>query len=107
MTFPPPPPHLIAAWERAAEHFGERGILFCDRRGRLAPRVVYPELLERIRRGAGRFLALGAQPGDRVMVCLPTGLEFVECWFGALFVGALPVALAPPEALGSPQAVLD
>lgn len=106
-SFPPPPTNLIAAWERAAKHFPQRGILFCDRRGRLAPRVRYPELLEGILRSAGRFLALETRPGDRVMICLPSGPEFIECWFGALFAGALPVALAPPQSLGSSQAVVD
>ena len=38
--------------------------------------------------------------GDRVALVLPTCPEFVECFFGVLCAGAIPVPLYPPVRLG-------
>ena len=50
---------------------------------------------------AGRFAALGVKKGDRVIVCLPNGWDWLDCWMGAVFLGALPVAASPGFSLGS------
>jgi fatty-acyl-CoA synthase len=42
----------------------------------------------------------GVRKGDRVALVLPTCPEFVECFFGALCAGAIPVPLYPPVRLG-------
>ncbi len=42
----------------------------------------------------------GVQPGDRVALVLPTGVDFVEGFFGAQLAGAVPVPLYPPVRLG-------
>jgi fatty-acyl-CoA synthase len=42
----------------------------------------------------------GVRRGDRVALVLPTCPEFVECFFGALCAGAIPVPLYPPVRLG-------
>jgi fatty-acyl-CoA synthase len=42
----------------------------------------------------------GVREGDRVALVLPTCPEFVECFFGALCAGAIPVPLYPPVRLG-------
>jgi acyl-CoA synthetase (AMP-forming)/AMP-acid ligase II len=42
----------------------------------------------------------GVQKGDRVALVLPTCPEFVECLFGVLCAGAIPVPLYPPVRLG-------
>jgi acyl-CoA synthetase (AMP-forming)/AMP-acid ligase II len=106
-TFPSPPPDLVAAWRRASSHFPERGIALVDRRGRTTDRRRYPELELGFERHARRLARRGVGAGDRVMVCLGTSWEWLEVWFGALFRGALPVAIAPPEGLGSPAALLE
>jgi acyl-CoA synthetase (AMP-forming)/AMP-acid ligase II len=107
MRFPPPPADLVAAWQRAARHFPQRGILLYDRRGRLAGSRSYPELEARFALHARRLASRSIEPGDRVLVCLGTSWEFLDAWFGSLFLGALPVAIAPPEGLGSPAAALE
>lgn len=43
---------------------------------------------------------LGVRTGDRVALVLPTSPDFVQCFFGTLLAGAIPVALYPPVRLG-------
>ncbi len=42
----------------------------------------------------------GVRKGDRVALVLPTSPEFVQCFFGVLCAGAIPVPLYPPVRLG-------
>ncbi len=105
--FPDPPPTLPAALRRAARHFGERGIAVLDGRGRSHERRSYPELLRVVERTAGAYAALGVGPGDRVLVALPTSWGFLEAWLGAAWLGALPVAVAPPAGMGGGSAQVD
>ena len=45
-------------------------------------------------------MARGVRKGDRVALVLPTCPEFVECLFGVMCAGAIPVPLYPPVRLG-------
>jgi fatty-acyl-CoA synthase len=49
---------------------------------------------------AADLVARGVRKGDRVALVLPTCPEFVECLFGVLCAGAIPVPLYPPVRLG-------
>jgi acyl-CoA synthetase (AMP-forming)/AMP-acid ligase II len=49
---------------------------------------------------AADLMARGVQKGDRVALVLPTSPEFVECLFGVICAGAIPVPLYPPVRLG-------
>ena len=49
---------------------------------------------------AADLLARGVRKGDRVALVLPTCAEFVDCFFGVLCAGAIPVPLYPPVRLG-------
>lgn len=49
---------------------------------------------------AADLTARGVRTGDRVALVLPTCPEFVECLFGVLCAGAIPVPLYPPVRLG-------
>src|ERR1700730_7690947 len=49
---------------------------------------------------AADLIARGVQKGDRVALLLPTSPDFVECFFGVLCAGAIPVPLYPPVRLG-------
>lgn len=42
-------------------------------------------------RVAGHLAALGIQPGDRVIVMLPNGIDFVQAWLGIGRLGAIAV----------------
>ena len=100
------PSNLIEALERAATSFPDRGIALFDGRGRSHERREYPEVLAAVRQAAGRWTTLGVEPGDRVMVCLPTSWDWFDAWMGALHAGALPVAVATGSALGAAEAHL-
>ena len=60
--------------------------------------------MERVRQRAlsiaADLTARGVRTGDRVALVLPTCPEFVECLFGVLCAGAIPVPLYPPVRLG-------
>ena len=49
---------------------------------------------------AADLIARGVQKGDRVALVLPTSPDFVQCFFGVLCAGAIPVPLYPPVRLG-------
>src|SRR2546423_8745869 len=58
------------------------------------------ELHRRARRAAAALASLGIRPGDRVAILLPTGVDFMDAFFGAVLAGAVPVPLYPPVRLG-------
>lgn len=49
---------------------------------------------------AADLMNRGVRKGDRVALVLPTSPEFVQCIFGVLCAGAIPVPLYPPVRLG-------
>ena len=56
-----------------------------------AKRLGYAALVESVRRVASGLRKLGIGPGDRVLVCLPNGLEFVQAVYAVFSVGAIAV----------------
>jgi acyl-CoA synthetase (AMP-forming)/AMP-acid ligase II len=75
------------------------GLRILDQRER-ARWLPWPEIHDRARAVAGRILAGGVTPGDRVALVYPTCAEFFEAFFGILQAGAVPVPLYPPVRLG-------
>jgi fatty-acyl-CoA synthase len=75
------------------------GLTFVDaaERETLLP---YAELHQRARKVAAAVAARGIVLGDRVAMVLPTGVGFMDAFFGALLAGAVPVPLYPPLRLG-------
>jgi fatty-acyl-CoA synthase len=51
-------------------------------------------------RAAAALADAGVRQGDVVMVCLPTSPEFMTAFFGAMLLGAAPVAIAQPARFG-------
>jgi fatty-acyl-CoA synthase len=94
------PTTLSATLEHAAERAPERGLAIFEGRGHRFERRSWPEVLARVAVAAGRWRTLGVRPGDRVLVCHQTSWGWLESWFGAVWCGALPVAVAPPGGLG-------
>ena len=95
---------LPGVFETAASRHAERGVAIFDGRGRRHERLRYDDLWRRLRIAGGRWKALGLQPGDRVLVALPSTWEWMDAWLGAVLCGALPVAVAPGAALGGAEA---
>ena len=75
---------LPAALAAAAQAYPERGIALLDRRGRLTARHSYAELFAAAGDTAARLATLGVSPGDRVLVALPSTLDWFSTWFGAV-----------------------
>ncbi|SEF30993.1 long-chain acyl-CoA synthetase [Amycolatopsis pretoriensis] len=55
----------------------------------------YRELEAVVQAQAGRLADAGVEPGDRVALRLPTSVDFVVAFFGALRAGAIVVPLSP------------
>ena len=70
---------------RAARHPDKTALVSGEQR------LSYADLVAGHRRLACRFLAAGVQPGDRVVMQLPNGAEFVFAYFALTRIGAIPV----------------
>ncbi|OBI49397.1 AMP-binding protein [Mycobacterium sp. E787] len=88
---------LVEMLDAAAQ--SELGLIFVDRKERdLA--VTFTRIREQALSVAADLARRGVRKGDRVALVLPTCPEFVECFFGVLCAGAIPVPLYPPLRLG-------
>ncbi len=101
----PEPPHgfpktLPAILEYAATTRPERGISIFDARGKRSVRRSYPEVLAAARLRAGQLSAHGLRTGEVALLSLDTSWALLDTWFGAVMLGALPVIIATPTALG-------
>lgn len=103
-AFPDPPLTLPEALGRAAQYFPDKGVAIFDGRGRSHERRTYGDLHDAVQRTARRWTTLGVEPGDRILIALPTSWEWLEAWFGAVLCGALPVAIARGAAMGAGEA---
>ena len=61
-----------------------------------AQAISYADLQRSALDVAGGLQALGLGKGDRVAVMLPTGADYLYCFFGTLLIGAIPVPIYPP-----------
>ena len=82
----------------AAARSGES--LFFVSRDETDRQVPMADIQRHARSIAAALRGAGVATGDRVALVLPTGPEFVACFFGALAAGAIPVPLYPPVRLG-------
>lgn len=58
--------------------------------------VTYREMFDEARKVAAGLRAHGVAPGDAVPIILPSGREYFQAFWGALFAGAIPAPLYPP-----------
>lgn len=59
------------------------------------------------RRCVARLRAFGVAPGDRVVLVLPNGLDFVRVWLGVTLSGAVSIAVNPKAAAAELAAVVE
>ena len=88
---------LTAMLSEAAQ--SQASLFFVDRKEQ-DQEVPMARVRERALSIAADLMARGVRRGDRVALVLPTCPEFVECLFGVLCAGAIPVPLYPPVRLG-------
>ena len=86
---------------------GQRGLNFHDARGTLQQSYPYAELHADALANAGRFIALGLKPGDRLALIAETGPEFAAAFFGAVYAGLWPVPLPLPTSFGGREAYVE
>ncbi|MGW1373618.1 fatty acyl-AMP ligase [Streptomyces sp. NPDC002446] len=60
----------------------------------------YDALVETAARCAAALAEYGVGHGDRVLLCLPTGAQFLTSFFGTQLLGAMPTAIAVPVRFG-------
>ncbi|MGW6980810.1 fatty acyl-AMP ligase [Streptomyces sp. NPDC054932] len=81
---------------RHARNQPERPAAVFARHGLPDERLTYAELDTAARRVAVRLTGLGVLPGSRVLLLLPTGLDFVKAFLGCMYAGAVPVPAPQP-----------
>lgn len=82
------------AWH--LEHRPERTHLYVYGDGDSPELVGYQDLHRTATRVAAGFSMAGVQPGDRVALMLPTGVDYFAAFIGALYAAAVPVPIYPP-----------
>lgn len=87
-------PDILQA--RAANQPGDRAYVFLDDRGAEAEVLTYGELYSRAV-GVAAFLRGRCEPGDRVILMFPPGLDFVVAYFGCLYAHVVAVPVSPPR----------
>lgn len=93
MSFDPPHPFNIFDYflgDRIAKGAGDRRALLTD-----AGPVTYQSVHDESGRMAGLLRDVGVDPGDRVMIALHDGPEYVAALFGVLRVGSVAVMVNP------------
>jgi len=93
MTFVPDDPFNVFDYflgDRIAEGLGARRALLTD-----GGETTYREIFEASGRYAAYLLDSGVRPGERVLVALPDGTEYVAALFGILRMGGVVVMVNP------------
>jgi len=67
-------------------------------------RRTYPDLLRGACDLASALVARDMRPGDRIACVLTTSFEAIEAFFAVQLLGAIPVPIAPPGMMASPDA---
>jgi len=98
-----PPAHartLIEAFEWHLEHQPDRLTVHLYEEGaehELSYRALWQGALDY----AARLTEAGLQPAQSVAIMLPTGREYLFCFYGVLIAGGIPVPLYPPVRLAT------
>ncbi|MBY6241078.1 AMP-binding protein [Methylosinus sp. Sm6] len=91
---------LVEALEwHVARHPDRLHLTFLADATTAAGALTYGRLAAEARRAAAGLATMDIEPGDRIALMLPTGLDFFIGFFGALYAGAVPVPIYPPMRL--------
>lgn len=86
---------LIEVLEWHVDHQGDRvHVLLQLQEGERT--LSYRALYQSAQAIAGGIVLRGVQPGQTVALMLPTGAEYLACFFGIMLAGAVPVPIYPP-----------
>ncbi len=81
---------------RAAAHGSQRAFAFLSDGETETETLTYAQL-DRRARAIGALLDGHVEPGARVLLCYPPGLEFIAGFFGCLYAGRVAVPAYPPR----------
>ena len=95
-------PTLVEALDYAS--LGVNGMTIYDARGRVTETCRWADLREASLQVAGRLLARGLVPGDRVAILAETSPNFVATFMGCLYAGLVPCPTPLPAAFGARSA---
>lgn len=87
----------MLAWHVARQPLRTHVLLYGD--AHLPHAISYQQLYDGAAVVAAGLFRFGVQPGQAVAVMLPTGADYLECFFGILFAGCVPVPIYPPARL--------
>ena len=91
---------VFEALEKSDQDRPDIGITLLSEKGGVPPEArSYAEILSGARRRASQLDKEGVGQGDRVILVLPTGFDFVETFFSLQMLGAVPVPTYPPMSL--------
>lgn len=107
MQFQPHDTIVSVARQRAEEHPERNYVTFLQDGDDKEEKLSYRELDFSARKVASWLKSQGINQGDRVLVILPNGLEFVQLFYGCLYAGVLAVPLAEPAGLHQLQSYLE
>ena len=93
---------ISAALDYAA--LQKTGLNFHSLRGELTEVLTYAALREQAVALAGRLLALGLRPGDRVALAAESDGDFLRAFFACQYAGLAPTPLPLPAPLGGKEA---
>ena len=91
---------LVEVLQWHARQHPERPHVLFQRSATETETLTYGELLAAAREVAGGLRDGGIVPGRCVALMLPTGLEFLQSFYGILLAGAIPVPIYPPTRPG-------
>jgi fatty-acyl-CoA synthase len=80
---------------------GVGGMNFYSARGELLEVITWAQMRDDARVVAGRFIARGLQPGDRVAIVAETEADFSRALMGCLYARLVPCPVPLPSAFGS------
>jgi len=89
---------LVEALEYHVERQPDRLTVFLYDEGKEVP-ITYRTLWDGALRYAARLADAGLAPGQTVAIMLPTGADYLYCFYGVLLAGGIPVPLYPPARL--------
>ncbi len=96
---------LPEAMDFAAEQ--STGLNLHSLRGELTEVLSYRDLADQARHLAGRLLALGLEPGDRVALAAESDGAFLRAFFACQYAGLVPAPLPLPAPFGGKDAYVD
>ena len=86
---------------------GETGLTLYGGRGQWLRAMTYAELRTEALVLAGRLLAGGLNPGDRVGLAAETDADFIRAFFACQYAGLVPAPLPLPAPLGGREAYVE